>query len=159
MNVRTGLGQDSHRFESTESGKPLKLGGVVFEGELGLAGNSDADVVLHALCNAISGVTGHNVLGAITDSMCQAGITDSREYVKTALKSLGGMRITHVSVSLECAKPKIAHHVGIMRVAIAELLGLGVLDIGVTSTSGEGMTPFGKAEGIQAMVIVTAVEA
>ena len=158
MKIRTGLGQDSHRFEAEKSGKALKLGGVIFENEKALAGNSDADVVLHALCNAISGVTGHNVLGAITDSMCQAGISDSREYVKTALKSLGGMRITHVSVSLECAKPKIAGHVGVMREALAELLGLGVLDIGVTSTSGEGMTAFGKGEGIQALVIVTAVE-
>src|SRR5688572_3585664 len=101
MKIRTGLGQDSHRFEAEKTGKVLKLGGVVFEGERALEGNSDADVVLHALCNAISGVTGHNVLGAITDSMCKAGITDSREYVKTALKSLGGMRITHVSVRSE----------------------------------------------------------
>jgi 2-C-methyl-D-erythritol 2,4-cyclodiphosphate synthase len=158
MIVRTGLGQDSHRFEAQPTGKLLKLGGVVFEGEPALQGNSDADVVLHALANAISGVTGHNVIGAISDSMCSAGISDSREYVKVALKSIGALRITHVSVSLECAKPKIAHYVGVMREAIAELLGLGVLDVGITATSGEGLTSFGKGEGIQALVIVTVME-
>jgi 2-C-methyl-D-erythritol 2,4-cyclodiphosphate synthase len=90
--------------------------------------------------------------------MCEAGIRDSREYLKTALKSLGGLRIVHVSVSLECAKPKIARYVGVMRESLAEMLGLGVLDIGITATSGEHLTAFGKGEGIQALVIVTAME-
>jgi 2-C-methyl-D-erythritol 2,4-cyclodiphosphate synthase len=158
MNVRTGLGQDSHRFETAPSGKELRLAGVFFEGEEALEGNSDADVVLHALCNAISGVTGRNVLGAVSDAMSNAGVNDSREYVKEALKSLGSLRLTHVSISLECARPKITPKIGAMREALAELLSLAVLDIGITATSGEGLTAFGRGEGIQALVIVTAVE-
>jgi 2-C-methyl-D-erythritol 2,4-cyclodiphosphate synthase len=158
MVVRTGLGMDSHRFEASISGKELRLGGVFFEGEPALEGNSDADVVLHALCNAVSGVTCRNVLGAVTDAMCLSGITDSREYVKESLKSLGRLRLTHVSISLECAKPKITPRIGAMREAIAELLGLAVLDVGVTATSGEGLTSCGRGEGIQATVIVTAME-
>lgn len=158
MIVRTGVGQDSHRFEASSTAKPLKLAGVVFESETALDGNSDADVILHALCNAIGGVTGRNVLGAISDAMCNSGTTDSREYVKEALKSLGKLRLTHVSVSLECAKPKITPKIGAMREALADLLGLSVLDIGISATTGEGLTAFGKGEGIQAFVIVTAME-
>lgn len=158
MNVRTGLGQDSHPFEAEQSGKLLKLAGIVFEGERGLKGNSDADVLLHALTNAISGITCRNVMGAVTDAMCSAGIVDSREYVKEALKGLGKLKLTHVSVSLECAKPKIAPKVGAMREALADLLEMSVLDIGITATSGEGLTAFGRGEGIQALVIVTAME-
>src|SRR5262245_36602242 len=100
MKVRTGLGQDSHRFEAAP-GKQLLLGGVLLEGEAGWEGNSAADVVLHALANAISGVTGRNVMGAVSDAMCNAGVKDSREYVKEALKSLGAGKISHVSVSIE----------------------------------------------------------
>ncbi len=157
MKPRVGLGQDSHRFEN-KLGKPLLLGGVLFEGELGLEGNSDADVVLHALANAISGVTGRNVMGAVSDAMCDAGVKDSREYVKEALKSLGAAKISHVSVSIEGARPKISPKVGVMREAVATLLGIAVLDVGITATSGEALTAFGKGEGLQALVIVTAVE-
>ena len=86
MIVKTGIGQDSHRFEAEASDKPLKLGGVVFEGEPALEGNSDSDPVLHALVNAITGVHGTIVLGPKTDEMCLSGITDSREYVAESLR-------------------------------------------------------------------------
>jgi 2-C-methyl-D-erythritol 2,4-cyclodiphosphate synthase len=160
MKVRTGLGQDSHRFAPKGNGKPLKLGGLLFEGEDGLEGNSDADVVLHALCNAISSITGHSVIGPVADSMCQAGITDSSEYLKTALKSLGGgQKISHVAVSIEGKRPKIHPHNALLRASIARLLNLAIEDVGVTATSGEGLTSFGKGEGIQALVLLTVMEA
>jgi 2-C-methyl-D-erythritol 2,4-cyclodiphosphate synthase len=158
MMVRTGLGQDSHRFEA-KLGKPLKLAGVVFEGEKGLEGNSDADVVLHALANAISSVTGRNVMGAVSDALCEAGITDSGAYVKEALKSLHQVRLTHVAVSLEGKTPQFAPKIGAMRESLAALLSLSVLDIGITATSGEGLTAFGQGLGLQALVLVTAVDA
>ncbi|MFR3992086.1 MAG: 2-C-methyl-D-erythritol 2,4-cyclodiphosphate synthase [Angelakisella sp.] len=60
--MKAAIGQDSHRFEETP-GKPLILGGVVFPGEVGLLANSDGDVVLHAITNAVSGITGRNILG------------------------------------------------------------------------------------------------
>lgn len=155
---RTGLGQDSHRFEAKASGKALRLAGVVFEGQPALEGNSDADVVLHALVNAITGVTGVVVLGPRTDEMCKAGVTDSAEYVREALKHLGPLRLTHVSVSLECQRPKIGPQIEAMCRSLEGLLGLSLADVTLTATSGEGLTAFGRGEGIQAMVIVTAVE-
>ena len=60
--MKAAIGQDSHRFEETP-GKPLILGGVVFPGETGLLANSDGDVVLHAITNAVSGITGRNTCG------------------------------------------------------------------------------------------------
>ena len=79
--MKAAIGQDSHRFEETP-GKPLILGGVVFPGEVGLLANSDGDVVLHAITNAVSGITGRNILGRVADEMCQSGITDSAEYLR-----------------------------------------------------------------------------
>jgi len=82
VNVKTGLGLDSHRFVQGTSSKPLLLGGIQFEEAPPLEGNSDADVILHAISDAISGITGVTVIGKIADEMCRRGITDSREYLK-----------------------------------------------------------------------------
>lgn len=158
MQVKTGLGQDSHRFDATGTAKPLRIGGVTFVGEPALDGNSDADVLLHALVNAISGVTGVVVLGPTTDAMCKAGTTDSAEYVREALTHLRSMKISHVSCSLECARPKIGPHIEAMRASLATLLGLSPHHVAITAHSGEGLTAFGRGEGIAASVIVTAVE-
>ena len=82
----SAIGQDSHRF--TDEDKPLILGGVVFEGCRGMLANSDGDVVLHALTNAVSGLTARNILGAPADELCKKGVTDSTEYLKLALADL-----------------------------------------------------------------------
>lgn len=158
MRIKTGLGQDSHRFDFKNKTKKLKLGGVEFYGKPPLQGNSDADVVLHALCNAISGVSCINILGAISDALCfEEGITDSRRYVQEALDSLGDWRLTHVSCSIECKIPKITPKIPEMKASISELLGLSKSDVGITATSGESLTAFGRGEGIQVLCIVTAV--
>ena len=156
MPTRTGLGQDSHRFETAPSGKPLRIGGVVFEGEAALEGNSDADVLLHALVNALSGLHGVVVLGPVTDALCEAGTTDSATYVKEALKPLGATRLSHVSCSLECARPKIGPRIEAVRESLAGLLGLRPDQVALTAHSGEGLTAFGRGEGVMATVIVTA---
>jgi 2-C-methyl-D-erythritol 2,4-cyclodiphosphate synthase len=159
MRIKTGLGQDSHRFDFQNKIKQLQLGGVIFDGEPPLQGNSDADVVLHALCNAISGITGVNILGAITDALClKQGITDSRLYVREALKHLKDWQICHVSYSIECQTPKITPKISEMKREIGELLGLETENIGITATTGEGLTTFGRGEGIQVLCIITATK-
>ncbi|MFK5968926.1 MAG: 2-C-methyl-D-erythritol 2,4-cyclodiphosphate synthase [Candidatus Marithrix sp.] len=152
--MRVGLGQDSHRFQ-TDITKPLILGGVEFEDKLSLQGNSDADVILHALCNGISGVTGVNILGKISDDLCAEGITDSSMYVKEALKYLQDWQVCHVSFSIECKVPKITPKIMEMKQNISELLGLQTQNIGITATSGEELTAFGCGQGIQVFCIVT----
>ncbi len=157
MYPRTGLGQDSHRFDKTHPNKLLMLGGVPFPNELPLAGNSDADVVLHALTNAVSGITGINILGAVSDAMClEQGITDSRAYLQEALNHLGAYQIHHVSISIECQRPKISPKIHEMRESIAALFGLLPSAVGITATSGEALTDFGRGEGIQVFAVVSA---
>lgn len=155
MKVKTGLGQDSHRFVQDTS-RPLILGGVIFENAPALQGNSDADVMLHALTNAISGVTGVNILGEISDKLClEQSITDSRVYVQEALNYLKEWKICHVSFSIEAKVPKMSPKIAEMKASIAHLLNLTVDDVGITATTGEGLTDFGRGEGIQVFCIVT----
>lgn len=157
MKVKTGLGIDSHRFAEGETERVLRLGGLAFEDAPALAGKSDADVILHALTDAVSGVTGVTVIGATADVLCEAGVTDSAEYLKLALESLGAWRLTHVSIALECLRPKIDPKVPALRKNIAGLLALTESDVCITATTGEGLTGMGRGEGIHATVIVTAV--
>jgi 2-C-methyl-D-erythritol 2,4-cyclodiphosphate synthase len=154
----SAIGQDSHRFEPDGSDKPLVLGGLVIPGCNGLAGNSDADVVLHAITNAISGLHGVPVLGKIADDLCQKGITDSAEYLRKALDMLSGYSLVHVSVSIEAARPHLSPYISAMQESVARLLSLPVKQAALTVTSGEGLTAFGRGEGIQAFAIVSARE-
>ena len=128
-----------------------------FESELSLKGNSDADVVLHAITDAISSITGNTIIGAKADELCQKGITDSREYLKLALSDLGDATISHVAIALECQQPKIDPLVEPMRTSIAELLGITFADVGITATSGEALSDVGLGLGIHCTAIVTVV--
>jgi len=157
VKVKTGLGLDSHRFVEGDSDKPFILGGVVFDDAPALSGNSDADVILHAVTDAISGVTGVTVIGALADKMCRNGVTDSTAYLKVALESLGDWRLTHVSIVLECLRPKIDPKVPTLRASIARLLGVEIGDVCITATTGERLNDVGRGLGIHASVVVTAV--
>lgn len=154
----SAIGQDSHRFideNSCEKGKKLILAGVLIPDMPGLSGNSDADVVFHAITNAISGITCENVLGSMADKMCSEGITDSREYLEYALNTLSGMEIVHISLSIECQKPKISPFIDNFRKSISKTVGISESCIGITATSGEGLTPFGKGLGISVFCIIS----
>jgi 2-C-methyl-D-erythritol 2,4-cyclodiphosphate synthase len=160
MKVKTAIGQDSHRFAPDSSHKPLILAGLEFPNEPGLEGNSDADVVLHAIINAISGITGVNILGAIADELClQQGITDSKIYLQHALAQLANWQICHISCSIECKRPHLSDKIPHMKQSICQLLGLNLADVGITATSGEALSDFGRGHGIQVLCIITAVEA
>lgn len=154
--MKVGIGQDSHRFDHNDKNKKLVLGGVVFEGCSPLEGNSDADVVLHSITNAISGITCVNILGEISDRMClEQGIKDSGEYLKEALKYLKENKIVHVSISIECSTPKITPKIPEMRKSISRLLDIPENCVGITATTGEGLTGFGRGEGIQVFSCIT----
>lgn len=157
MKIKVGIGQDSHRIRETRD-KPFVLGGVTFDEPFHLEGNSDSDVILHAITNAISGVTGRPVLGPVADKLCKAGDTDSATYLKVAQDDLTalGYTVSHVSLTLECLRPKIMPKMDAMRARVAELLGVGVGDVAMTATTGEGLTDFGKGLGVQAFAVVTA---
>lgn len=157
LKVKTGIGLDSHRFVDGPTDRRLVLGGLVFDDAPALDGNSDADVILHAVTDAISGITGRTVIGAVADAMCREGVTDSKAYLKVALADLGEWAISHVSIALECLRPKIDPKVPALRESIAGLLGIEMDDVCLTATSGEGLTDFGRGLGIHATAVVTAV--
>ena len=154
MTAKTGIGQDSHAFE-VSPGKPLILAGIKFDHPIGLKGNSDADVVLHSITNAISSITGSNILGSVADQLCQEGVTDSSNFLKLALDDLEDWEISHIAIAIECLKPKISPQIDSMKKSIAKLCHINKTDVGITATTGDGLTAFGKGEGIQAITIIT----
>nr|WP_242857081.1 2-C-methyl-D-erythritol 2,4-cyclodiphosphate synthase [Pseudobacteroides cellulosolvens] len=128
----------------------------MFEGEPPLQGNSDADVILHSVTNAISGITCVNILGKISDDLClKDGITDSSVYLKEALKYLKNQKIIHLSISIECQRPKITPKIPQIRSSLSKLLDLPEESIGITATTGEGLTQFGQGLGIQVFSCIT----
>ncbi|NJP40463.1 2-C-methyl-D-erythritol 2,4-cyclodiphosphate synthase [Oscillospiraceae bacterium HV4-5-C5C] len=146
------IGQDSHRF-SADPSRPLRLGGCLIPDCPGLDGNSDADVILHAVTNAISGYTGQNILGERADEVCRKGLKDSRVYLQMALQDLASVSqdrasICHCSLSIEASRPRLAPHIGPIRAELARLLGLSPYRIGLTATSGEGLSAAGSGEGM-----------
>lgn len=152
--MKVAIGQDSHRFDPAPGEKPLVLGGVTLAGEPPLLANSDGDVLLHAITNAVSGITCVNILGAPADALCRAGITDSRAYLAKALESLDAP-ILHLSLSVECARPRLSPVIPQLRESIAGLLGIAPGQVGLTATSGEGLTACGRGEGINVLCILT----
>ena len=156
--MKVGIGQDSHKFDFENKEKKLKLGGVIFENEPPLQGNSDADVILHSITNAVSGITCVNILGEKSDELClNHGITDSRVYVIEALKYMNEYKIVHLSISIECLRPKITPKIPEIRRNLSILLDVPENCIGITATTGEGLTHFGQGLGIQVLSIITAV--
>lgn len=157
--VRTGIGQDSHRFLPVDSSKLCVIGGVVFEDVPGLAADSDGDVVFHAICNAITSVTGIPILGGLAIELCHKdGITDSQVYLERALETLQKQQIEHVALTIEGKKPRFQPRNLEMRQKIASVLKIDVTQVGITSTSGDGLTDFGCGDGLQCFCILTTIE-
>ncbi len=157
--TRVGIGQDSHRFLPPESAKPCIMAGAIFEDVPGFNANSDGDVVYHAICNAISSLTGILILGALADDLClKDGITDSEVYLIEAMKTLGKQRVRHVAITIEAKRPKMKARLLEMRENIARVMGIQVSQVGITATSGEGLTDFGCGDGVQCFAILTTEE-
>jgi 2-C-methyl-D-erythritol 2,4-cyclodiphosphate synthase len=148
--IRGGIGQDSHRFLSSDSFKPCVVGGLIFEETPGLSADSDGDVVFHAICNAISSVSGIPILGGIARDLCRKdGITDSQIYLKRALETLKDQQIQHLALTIEGKKPRFESRCLEMRENIARVMSLELDQIGLTFTTGDGLTDFGCGEGLQ----------
>lgn len=159
MTIST-IGQDSHAFDMTkEKGEyKIRLAGVDVSNSYPISANSDGDVILHAITNAISGYTTRNILGSVADKMCLTeGIKDSAAYLNVGLEDLKSKdaKILHVSISVECKRPKLSPVIEEMRLSLSKLLNILPSQIGITATTGEGLTSFGRGEGIQVFVIMT----
>lgn len=151
----TGLGYDIHRFAP---GRPLVLGGVEIPHDSGLEGHSDADVLSHAIADAVLGAIGEQDIGhhfPNTDPSIR-GISSLEILEKAAnLARSRGARINNVDATVIAEAPKIAPHVFPMRERIAAALGLSPARVAVKATTNEGLGTIGRGEGIAAMAVAS----
>lgn len=155
---RVGIGCDHHCLKKSSAGEILVMGGIALSNEYYCEASSDGDVILHALCNAISTALGGGSLSKITDKMClQQGIKDSRQYLSYFLEQAKqlGYKINNVSVAVEALKPQLEKHGEAIGESIAQLCKVEKGQVGVAFTTGEGLTACGRGEGIYAQVLVS----
>lgn len=153
-----GFGQDSHRFATTKKG--LTLAGLTFPDHPRLEADSDGDIILHAIFNAISQAIGEKSLGFYADPLCEKGIKDSKEYLKIMLKKIKQqkLKLNSVGLMIECKTPKIDPISGQLKKSLSKLLELDTRRIGITATSGENLTDFGRGLGVQCFAIVSLIK-
>jgi 2-C-methyl-D-erythritol 2,4-cyclodiphosphate synthase len=157
--VRVGIGKDSRRFLPHDSTKPCMIAGLIFEDAPGLSADSDGDVVFHSICSAITSVSGVPILSGIADDLCiKDGITDSQVYLEKALETLKSQKIEHVALAIEGKRPSLQKRIEEMSAKIAQVMKIKIDQVGVTVTSGEGLTDFGCGDGLQSICVITTVE-
>lgn len=149
----SGIGYDVHRFAE---GRPLVLGGVEIPHDRGLDGHSDADVLSHAIADAILGAAGERDIGHFfpnTDESIR-GIS-SLEILRRVRDVLAGKSLVLVNVdaTLVAEEPKISPHLAGMKAALAEALALPPERIGIKATTNEGLGFLGRGEGIAALAV------
>jgi len=158
MRYRTGIGQDSHRFLQDGTEKRCIIAGLPFEGAPGLDADSDGDVVFHAICNAITSLTHVPILGGIAIDLCKnQGVTDSRVFLDKAIETLGDQVIDHIALTIEGKRPKFQKRADDIRRSVASAVLINMDQVGITFTSGDGLTAFGRGEGMMCYCILTTV--
>ncbi|CAA9556573.1 MAG: 2-C-methyl-D-erythritol 2,4-cyclodiphosphate synthase [uncultured Thermomicrobiales bacterium] len=153
--VRTGIGYDVHRFVP---GRPLVLGGVRIEHPLGLDGHSDADVLLHAIADALLGAAALGDIGQhFPPSDPRFAGADSRDLLAAVTRLVGeaGWAVVNVDATVIAEAPKVGPHAPVMRAAIAASVGIAAGAVNVKATTNEGMGFVGRGEGIAALAIAT----
>lgn len=153
--MRVGIGYDVHALVE---GRPLILGGVRIDFDLGLDGHSDADVLFHAISDALLGAAALGDIGAhFPDSDAAFAGADSAELARQVVAILAdaGWRPVNVDATVICQQPRLAPHVEQMRTIIAEALGLRPHDVGVKATTTERLGFEGRGEGIAAQAVAT----
>ncbi len=154
MALRIGQGFDVHRFAE---GRPCIIGGTRIPHVKGLLGHSDADVLVHAIMDAVAGVLGLGDIGTwFPDTDPAFRNADSMKLLSRMLSSpqLGGWKLVNLDSTVIAEKPKIAKYVPEMRKRIAEAFSVSVDCVSVKATTTEGMGFCGREEGIAAMAVV-----
>ena len=152
--MRVGLGHDTHRLAA---GRPLILGGLRIDHPRGLVGHSDADVVLHALTDALLGAAG---LGDIGDAYPDTDPTykdrDSAFFLRETLTRLNhaGWRVVNTDITIFAQEPRLGPHKARMRDHVAGLLGIAPAAVNIKAKTGEGVGSIGRAEAIACQAVV-----
>jgi 2-C-methyl-D-erythritol 2,4-cyclodiphosphate synthase len=153
--THAGIGYDVHRLVA---GRKLILGGVEIPHPTGLEGHSDADVLAHAICDAVLGALGEGDIGHFfpnTDPRWKGA--PSRVFLEEAARQAAFKqgRIVNVDATLIAQQPKIAPHIQAMKINIAAALGLNVHQVGIKATTNEHLGFLGREEGIAAMAVAS----
>lgn len=159
METRTGLGYDVHAF-SNDPNRPLWLGGVLFEGHRGLEGHSDADVLLHAIADAILGAAGKDDIGVHFPNSDQKWAGRASKTFLEVSKDLveeEGWRMVNIDATVIAETPKLGSKRDDMRLTIARTLGLPPDRVNVKATTNERLGTIGRGEGIAALAVATLV--
>ena len=151
--IRVGLGVDFHRLAP---GRPLWLGGVRIPADVGLLGHSDADVLCHAVIDAVLGAAGLGDIGEHfpPEDPAWAG-ADSLDLLRrtVALAGSAGFRVRQVDATLVAEAPRVSPHRAAMVAALAAALGVAVGDVSVKATTPEGLGALGRREGMAAVAV------
>ena len=151
---RIGSGHDTHRLGE---GRALVLGGVRIEHPRGLVGHSDADVVLHAITDALLGAAGLGDIGdAYPDTDPQWRDADSRQFLAETLTRLNqlGWSVVNLDVTIFAEEPKLGANKAAIRARLAGLLGVPIERVNVKAKTGEKVGPIGRAEAIGCAAVV-----
>lgn len=154
MAARVGMGYDLHRVAA---GRPLVLGGVRVPWDRGLAGHSDADVVLHALCDALLGAAGQPDIGELfPDTDARWSGADSRVFVVEALARVraAGYAVQNVDVIIHAQQPRLGPHKEQIRTTLGELLAVPRGCVGLKAKTNEGVDAVGRGEAMACWVSV-----
>jgi 2-C-methyl-D-erythritol 2,4-cyclodiphosphate synthase len=146
--MRIGFGYDSHRFED---GRRLVLGGVTIPGATGLKGHSDADVLIHAIIDALLGAAARGDIGShFPDTDARWKDADSAQLLAAVVEEIAaaGYRIGNVDATVICERPKLRPHIDAIRARLAELLGVDVNQVSVKGKTNEKMDAVGAGVGI-----------
>jgi 2-C-methyl-D-erythritol 2,4-cyclodiphosphate synthase len=151
--MRVGIGYDIHRFQE---GRRLILGGVEIAGETGLGGHSDADVLLHAIMDALLGAAGLGDIGCFfpPDDPTYGG-ADSRQLLAQTGQMIAqvGYAVWSVDATVIAEKPRLGPHIRSMRQRIADTLDLDESRVSVKATTNEGIGDIGRGEAIAALAV------
>ncbi|MDD6621310.1 MAG: 2-C-methyl-D-erythritol 2,4-cyclodiphosphate synthase [Bacteroidales bacterium] len=154
MNIRVGMGFDVHRLVE---GRELWLGGVKIEHSLGLLGHSDADVVIHALCDALLGAANLRDIGYhFPDSDPRYKGIDSKILLRNVVELVNnaGYAFGNADITICAERPKINPHIPTMAATLAECLGADPADVSIKATTTERLGYTGREEGISAYATV-----
>lgn len=154
--MKIGIGQDSHRIIKTKGQiAGLKLAGIEINPKWHFSADSDGDVIIHSLCNALSSAIGQGSLDTWAGKINHQGITDSSQFLSViAEKVIKSFRIVNISISVEGKEPKIEKYTDQMKANLARLLKIKPDQIGITATTGQDLTSFGNGKGIQVISMV-----
>ena len=151
--MRIGFGYDSHRFEE---GRRLVLGGVEFPEETGLAGHSDADVLMHAIIDALFGATALGDIGShFPDNDPKWKDADSAKLLSAAVAevSAAGYRVANIDATVICERPKLRPKIDAIRRRLADILGIDVSCVSVKGKTNEHMDDIGAGLGVSAHAV------